>query len=280
MEAIKIMISGTAIASLCHIGICADNYFIEGTKWITDMDVIGESGIPEPKQYIYELCSETENGDGAALRMIRRDGDKVTLEALTRTEGDKVYFLKTFGSSDWELLYDFGLTDGESCEAVSGWGLSSGANSWTSKITCIDITEDKNNPGIDIMNLSETAQSSISGPIESKGVWIKGIGSPANPLWNIRFDADRISSKVSEVICQNKTIYKAQTSGSTEVIEDMPEISINDGCLNLSGESGVVAIYDLSGRKIAESKGDMRCVLPARGIYLVKTRGGTAKVRY
>lgn len=101
----------TTLILLTPLFVAAENYFVEGAKW-TYYNV--NHSIPT----IYSI-EGTDFKAGYECHNLYSNlflGAEKTIITLIRTEGDKVYYLHDPDATEWDLLYDFGLEEGEVCE--------------------------------------------------------------------------------------------------------------------------------------------------------------------
>lgn len=283
MRKILLFCCGIAFA----ISMQAQGYFQDGMVW--EMSVCGtQDPYPVWVSETVSLKGITEVDGVQALRMFY-ESENVEKRELTvvRTEGDKVYFKNNKNSSEWTLLYDFGLQTGEGCVVGAiNMNWENDDKPITSYLKCVDIEEGRDAyAGFDVMILEEYRNEAMEDCI-GEGKWLKGLGSPTGVTQNIRFDVEGgAATMLIEGILRGAKVFPKDTNGIDGVIT-------SDGFITVCVSSGRMKMYDIDpSRSLSVYSADGRCVfyrakpqtsesvkLEASGLYIVKNGSDVQKL--
>ena len=176
------------------------NYFKDGMEWRT---LVWGTHEPVPT-YGMETVTLEKSADNDMLKMYRYSDNDISdrkFVAFVRTDGDKVFFkVDESDTSEWYLMYDFGLKPGEGCYIYSPRVVSENKSPFVKMyLKCVNVLTDAG--GWDIMTLEEYEDDSCQEiPGHNISVtWIKGLSSTRGVLWNNRFNSDGGSGLLKEV---------------------------------------------------------------------------------
>lgn len=265
--------------SLVHPSVVsAENAFVNGMSWESTVYGTQSPVIDEHVQTVV-IDGETEAFGTSCLQMWEiTDNDDTTKSpaAIVYSEGDKIYFQTDPTAGKWELLYDFGLTEGDKCTVCvpGNWGESSeGRNAY---LKCTAVYDSDEYPGLQIMEMEEFADETFSTSIGG-GKWIKGISSERGVLDN-SFGMDGIGSSLTKVARNGDVIWKLNTASITNTAEAAVAISVNGNTMTLSGivpgSPAVITGTDgVTVARIIAASESVSVVIPSSGIYLVTVNG-------
>lgn len=254
-----------------------EDYFTAGTEWVS---VGWSTDRPDPVGVIMtDYIEECEVGGETRLGIYEYIGDNKAASELIcyiRSDGDKVYF-NPLNSTEWYLLYDWTLKEGDLCDVYSPW--TNGIPHHRT-VRCKEITETSDLTLMTMVLTDENGQDYTDERHE--GTWLKGLSSELGLLRNYLFGYDGGGSILTEVRRNGKVIYSNPTAG-TDRIENYEKIqvSVEGTILTVSGESetGNLTIYDSEGKLIISLSlaGKPATVeLPQKGVYIL-TNGDYSK---
>lgn len=168
---------------LAPLGMAAENYFVEGAKWT----IYGSS--PKPETFTLEGTEFKAGYECHNLYRTLESGERI-LATVVRAEGDKVYFLHDPDETEWDLLYDFGLEEGEECEV--SWLYELLYSSWPNwlvenftreklrrKVVCTKKTTLPEFGGATVLYIEDVdAKAKGEEPLSDRNFWIVGMGNP------------------------------------------------------------------------------------------------------
>lgn len=263
----------------------AQNYFKDGTKWVTQTN---GTHNPTPTFTLETTTIEGDtivNGHNALKMFTSNDTDKsFKLMAVIRTDGDKVYFRNRQDNDEWYLLYDFGLTVGQGCYVYSMLYPDNATD--LPKKTYIKCTELKNDSqyngwGTMIVEEYETESCDV---FLGTGTWIKGLASIKGVIENNMFDMDGRGSQLLEASSNGQVIYRKSTSEIYTVKNE--NIMVRTEGLNVyisqKDKLNDISLCTCDGRLIGNYKvtnNETHLVLPEKGIYIVKCGKEAKKIR-
>ncbi|MDE5652065.1 MAG: hypothetical protein K2I48_01195, partial [Muribaculaceae bacterium] len=249
------------------------NHFVDGMTWRTR--VCGTHD-PEAKESI-EVVSIEKGVDNDCFNMYRSYEDNAydrEFIAVIKNEGSKVYFNPAgINSSEWYLLYDFGLKPGEGCFVYCPLAISEDSKPYKTYVKCLCIDE-KFNEDWDVLRLEEYTDDSCTTMI-GNGSWIRGLSSVNGVLYNNRFEDDGFGSVLLDVRDNERIIYSNSQSGILETTDIASvEVKIDGLEISISVDDDVYGcIYSQTGLNIGEfrfSKTPTCIKLSNRGIYILR----------
>lgn len=176
-----------------------EKIFVDGTAWFTD-----EYGTQSPESEIHEYTTYLTGNVNAAgynnCRELRTQttgsmSDTRTI-AVVRVDGDRVYFLPNHKSSEWELLYDFSLGTGGSCEVSSPgsnfYGDKDEVNRYTA--VCVGVKPIEGYPQTETMVMAFYTGEDRTTPVGTME-WIRGVGSTRG----VQYNADVLDGLMSKL---------------------------------------------------------------------------------
>lgn len=195
-----------------------------------------------------------------------------------RTEGDRVYFLPDSESTEWMLLYDFGLdVDGECEVAIPSFRWSDDYTPHIAPVRCIDKGDAADFDNLPSITL---ADASIElGKASYEGTWLLGIGSVAGVEYGTYFCMDGIGGELWKVTLADETVvYHNKTLGIADVAacDGCPEVTVSGRTITVKADEPA-RIYGIDGRSLGAAPAGTFSVASA-GCYIVATRTGATKV--
>lgn len=116
-------------------------YFTDGMEWRTEITGTQSSNAT----FSLETVTIEDYIDDVIFKMFRHYNNDTSYQefiAFVKTIGDKVFFSsESSDDSDWYLLYDFGITDGEGCYVYSPLVMSTSKIPYKTYIKCIGVNE-------------------------------------------------------------------------------------------------------------------------------------------
>ncbi len=225
-------VTALLLSSICMPSFGRDytNYICPGTIWKVRQYEIPHP--PNPVNYHIDLYSvEDAFVDDKKCLAVKSDHSEDVLKYLY-VEEDKVWILSS-DTQGWELLYDYGLKEGEECQvSLKGYGYTANIRYSTEGY----FSDFPQIPYIEVLDISDEDIPNSYCPIIE---WIPGIGSTmglsANAIGNVTGD---VGSKLLEVVHEGVIVYSTENSDSNEV-------------KNIDSKSSEVEdIYNLMGQKI------------------------------
>lgn len=136
------------------------------------------------------------------LHYANRTTEKKKVTQSIRTDGDRVYCLDNLESRNWLLGYDFSLKVNQTCDLYL---LNDDyyPHTYEYSVKCTGIHESVDNPGFEIMEMSNTERQ------ECENSWIKGIGSYSGPCDYFLAGMIGCGSKLIWVYDNGKLVYLA-----------------------------------------------------------------------
>ncbi len=219
------------------------NYICPGTTW--EVEIYIPAYPPQPAQKYIETYSVKDTViNNKNCLAVMSNLDETSHNSLY-IDSDKVFILSS-NSNEWELLYDFALSDGEKCEvSVKGYDFLTNiiykSNGYFSVY-----------PNISYMKVYD--QYSEETPLDDDHIitWIPGIGSIYGLFQNAGVDLiGDYGSKLLKVENDGKTLYTAE--GYTNSKESVPtSLTIDAPIFNIMGqriEKPNKGIYIRNGKK-------------------------------
>lgn len=241
----------TFIAMLLPVFGSAESFFKNGTSWNTR---IFSATTPEGEESLatYYLDGEASIDGLDALKLYRTivtENRKAYTELLShiREENNEVWYWSDF-NQQWLLMYDFNLNEGDGTYIYQFF---SDRHKYAPQKYYFKCVKTEVIDGLKHMRLEQYSvdpDNTIEPKPIASGTWIAGVGS-ANGVENNIFGMDGAISYLLDVVCDNKQVYKANTT-SIDIFEPSAEVVGSE-------------YYDLSGRHVAA---------PARGLYLRRDR--------
>lgn len=252
----------------------AQNYFIDGTEWITKV-----TGTHTPDSFTtIERVSLKETPDSPYLEMYLFDNSEDNSEpqdefiAYIKSDGDKVYFkLDDKETSEWYLYYDFSIQVGEGNYFYSIPKFNE-ENPRKSFLKCIDkkVTEDDGEIVLELYT-DDTCTTLLG-----SGIWIQGIGSKNGVLYNNNFGIVGVGSVLTEVSNRGDIIYSySDSSNVSNIISDSGiKITLKGNMIYVTSEKPECGdIFTESGIIIGNYNFDKEpnCInLPSGGVYIIR----------
>lgn len=269
------------ILSLIPFVMEAQTSFTDGMKWRTQ---ISGTHNPEPVTTIETVTIEKTSGDNIYDMYRFYEDNKSAKEyvAVIKTDGSKVYFKPVDSkTSDWYLLYDFGIKPGEGCFVYSLVTSSISSTPERTYIKCVGMEDSVECEGWHML-LEEYRDDSCS-ELLGTGSWIKGLSSLNGILYNNRFDVDGFCSKLLDVSVGGGILYSNRESGTKEMIEPpIPEITIDGLDIHITVNTEICgALYSMSGIKIGNykfSRSPVVIKLSDSGIYILRIGNNSKKI--
>lgn len=189
-----------------------------------------------------------------------------------KIEGDKVWFKPVaVNSTDWFLMYDFGLRPGEGCYLY--FPEKGNINPKRSYVECTATGTDQAEGTHETMTLREYKDETKCYCL-GEGTWLKGLTSYNGILGNIGFNLDGMSSRLIEISVGEELLFKQEMPESGIKALLQPEISIEGDELTvkveLEGET--CSIYTVEGNLITnfEPARPVSIKLPKGGVYILR----------
>ena len=275
------------VLSFVAQSVLAQSYFKDGTKWKTSYyGYAQESSVPT---YMFEIdeLDGYEIVDGyEALKMYHTHSDKPSernLNLYIRTEGDKVYFKYASGeNSDWYLMYDFGLKEGEGCYVYSPF-YSDDKVPYKSyiKVTGFDTDEQTK---MTLIRLNEYKDETCSTEYSEEGAWIKGLSSLLGVDSPGGFGLGGTPLlQLEEVSYEDNVVYKASTTGIQNTQDHTFKVAIEGNKLHITNIDvpSKVTLYTVDGAICKQIMSNSNCadiVVPSNGTYILKVGDKSKKV--
>lgn len=250
--------------------------FRQGTHWLSTVcgtqspdaeESLMEFSIEGEAEMLGEKCMQLWN-------LATTDPSDKKLATYLRVEGEKILYLFDSEATDWTMLYDFSLAEGESCAVTyPNWFWNSGNTPYQESLIL-----HKTEPYGDGMELMKLTYASIPGyeDVEyADAYWIKGIGSLGglmNPMM-----LDGLGGRLMKVWNGSTTYYDDSTLSTPDMDADSVRIHMSGRMLSIYGE-GPVTVAGCDGRTVCTGIAPMTMELEAPGIYLIATPGSTAKI--
>lgn len=277
----------SAAFSFCAM---AENYFQVGMQWTVEHS---STALPTPEvstEEIWldqpiELQSWFPEGKEAEGMMTLwscnlQNPEGKTFLAWIKTDGEKVYSIQApranFIPTDWTLLYDFGLSQEESCRVTPVVIGNNNPEQFASTVKCISFTTSSSN--LILMNMQEDYDSSFT----SNGTWIKGIGSTSGILDPNRFETDGGRSTLLQAKLNDHIIYSDPSLSGVKANPTTPQIYLEDHAIiiNTDGTTTPVELIDANGnivyRGICNGNSTIKPAQP--GIHVVRIGDQSIKV--
>lgn len=256
--------------------------FTDGMKWRTQI-----SGTHKPEAVtMIEVVTIEQAMDDNCFNMYRSYEDNTSakeLIAVIKTDEFKVFFKpKDSKTSEWYLLYDFGLKPGEGCFIYNPLASSKNSTPFKTYIKCVAIDESFESEEWHVLSLEEYNDDSCSNIIGT-GFWIKGLSSLNGILYNNRFGVDGFGSKLLDVSDSDRIIYSNKQSGILEITDSsIPNIRVDGLNIYVSVNDEICgSLYSISGEHIGNykfGKTPAHITLPDRGIYILQIGNVSKKI--
>ncbi len=266
----------------------AQVYFQEGMEWTVSVEGTQTPEGVQRTQYVSaQKCIDGENPVIGLFELNGHTDLEPQLRVYVKTEGDKVYFKFPDAESDeWYLMYNFGLKPGESCYVYYPWQPTDESLPQCSLMKCVDIVKDDNYGDWDVMIMEERKDENGNlSDYTSSGIWLKGLCSENGVLYNMLFEMDGMGTQLINASFQGKEIYKCGTTiidtvkagQKLNIKIDGPDVYVSgiekaDVALLYTDGGMLCGHYDLLPGKTAHLN------LPGRGVYILKTSAGAAKI--
>ena len=259
--------------------------FFPGVSWLTEYE---SDANPNVSPFSYRNYTIMGTKDDMYLYSSNPMSDATVIQTVAqiRTEGGKVYFrLPTDATSEWYLMYDFGLRVGSGDYFYDpDWLLSDGTPSRSYLVCREKVLYNSRYKGWTTMTMEEYADETLE-EIRGTGTWIRGLGAEAGVLENIGFDLDGRNSKMLEAKIENNVIYSSRSgnSGVNDISADF-SVNVNGLDVTVSGLDGYSegAVYGLEGTLICSftgsDRGSISFSLPSSGLYILRIGSVTRKL--
>ena len=273
------------LLSLVPLVMNSQTSFTDGMKWRTQ--IIGTHD-PEAVASIETVTIEKSVEDDC-LKMYRYYENNVSdreFVASVMIDKDKVYFRPCDSkSSEWYLLYDFGMEPGEGCYIYNPVTFSENSIPYFTYVKCVGIDDGSDYNGWKAMSMEEYRDDSCS-DILGKGTWLKGLSSLNGILYNNCFGIDGLGATLLLDVSDNeKNIYPNNSTGIVQARETLdPNFNIKIDGSNIeifTSHETIGSLYDQSGVLIGEyrfSKTPTKITLPSKGIYILKSGNVSQKI--
>lgn len=207
-----------------------ENYFTEGMEWTSDLYDTSTPDLYWGTQTVYGKQLTSEGKTVLGLYMYHNQNkDESTLIAYVRNEDNKVSFCRP-GSSEWYLMYDWGLKVGDTCVVYNPLTDDS---TQSSTLRCTEIKESQGVGNWKLMTMEVIGEDN-SNPT---GIWICGLSSAMGILYNNTFGLDGSGAVLKEVKKDGLVIYTNETAETIRIDEQ-------------NGLDSDSRTYDLTGRKV------------------------------
>lgn len=266
-----------------------EGLYADGMTWRTRVHATTDPFTQPVIEVVTLEQTATDNCFNVYQAYEDRDEEKM-LVALIKTEGQKVFFhSEKSGSSQWYLMYDFGLQPGEGCYVYSPdspWlhDPEGDYRPYRTYVECVDISEPTTERGWPEMLMKEfDSEGHIQPTNTTSGVWLKGLSSREGLLRNNRFEMDGVGYMLLDVTCDGKTLYSSPEAGVGSVSDElMSSISVEGREVKIAmpyDASG--SVYTASGVLVATFSAGTSpaCVrVPSEGVYVVKVGNTSRKI--
>ena len=244
----------TILLLIAPICVSAENYFTEGTQWkvmisgeypyeLWSYNVIyslEKSAVAEECEHLELYC--TKEGDPSSKQLVHR----------LRSDGDKVYILLDDTSTEWDLIYDFGLQPGQSANVR----MANYSNEW-SYVKYQEAATEEDYGGFPCMIMDEFCDEELTQP-RSTGTWLTGIGGLGGPLDNAGYDfAGGLGYRLLSV-----------THNGEDICSYIRDVAIPDVPVSPGASEAPAVYYDMQGRPAQPDK---------PGVYIRKSPQATSK---
>ena len=259
--------------------------FTDGMKWRTQI-----IGTQDPVAVAtVETVTIEKSVDDECFKMYRYYENNVSdreFVAFVMTDKDKVYFRPCDSkSTEWYLMYDFGMEPGEGCYIYSPISFSENSNPCFTYVKCVGIDDGSEFGRWKAMSLEEYRDDSCSNKLGT-GTWLTGLSSLNGILYNHCFDIDGFGATLLLDVSDNeKKIYPNISTGvvqATETLVPHFNIKIDGTDIKISTDHETIgSLYDQSGVLIGDyrfSKTPTSIALPSKGIYILKSGNITKKI--
>lgn len=281
-----IRILGVCIGILFPLYSYSQNYFMPGIEWNIEIHRNGAPFLYET-QFIKELSDDVDNVYGLFSYTTGTDLENLQCEAEIKTDGEKVYFKDPSDDNDtWYLMYDFGLQEGESVEIFTPTFLSNHRIPDAITLTCKEIVE--NNPDFDGWTTMTMVEEEVfEGESHEREIsWIKGLGDFRGPLANYSVFLTGGGSLLLSASYDNSVVYTSPYNGInyTDAVSPI-NLKIIDNILDIHTDNAAmpVWVYSINGNLIGVKEPTNisdTILLPAKGVYIVKSGDKSFKVIY
>lgn len=184
---------------------CSPIYYADRMKWITEIRGTHDPYLPP----IFETVTIEQTEDKNTFKVYTYEDDAANRKfaALMRVNGDKVHFnLDESGASEWYLLYDFGLREGEGCYVYDPtWIIDSAPRK--EYIKCIGTNKYAEHKDLTFLTIGMYKDESCSWSYGT-GCWIKGLSSLNGLLYNIGWGFEGGSYALLEVSINDTILYQ------------------------------------------------------------------------
>lgn len=275
----KLLLQILCIMSFCGMGYAqSTNWFQDGMSWTYHVTGTSYPEVASDSRAFLE--GEVEIGGykavGYWVESLTDVSSERKLYTYLRADGEKVYFLANEEASEWKLLYDFGMRPGETATVWSFNGtISNGPLSVVEHIVeCEEITQVPA-PNSDLMEMKMRIY--YSDDVYDDGTWIKGIGCPGNPMMNVGWIYDGVSTRLLEAMYQGEVLYSAPGYSSVELAEaEGMDIKVGKGSIVIR-YSGAESprVFTTDGIEIVGTDGCYSML--SAGIYHIVVSGKPAK---
>lgn len=250
--------------------------FRQGTHWLS---TVCGTQFPEPEVSLIEFSieGEAEMLGQKCMQLWNRDpadpADK-DLATYLRVDGEKVLYIYDSEATDWTLLYDFSLAEGQSCTVTfPDWTWDFG-NSPSPTNLILRKTEPYGE-GLELMKFTYGSNPGYEDAEYADAYWIRNIGSLGglmNPML-----LDGMGGQLVKVWNGATTYFEDKTLSTPGVDADSARIYVSGRILSVYGE-GPVTVARCDGRTVRTGSAPMSMELETPGIYLIATPGNTAKI--
>lgn len=260
-------------------------YFKEGSVWKTYRIGTTEPNM-EREYYRFYLKVDDSDDSGSVFNLIEESakGDLTTI-CLIKEEDNRIYFFDDNFTSQWYLLYDFNLKEGDCvCAYTPDLSVHPYHSPTVTYVKCVgeELYEHDSTPW-PALRLEEYGDADYT-DLLGEGVWLKGLGSPHGLIENCGFDyMAGLGSKLYEVVSDDDVVYKAYVASASLLKSEEVSLRCTGKVVSLSGvgDGSSVAVYSVDGRKVASCKasgGTADIVLPQSGAYMIAAGDSVFKV--
>ena len=208
------------------------NYFQDGMEWICNEYATTDPYDQGPWLTKIWIDGEAEVDGVKALKVYKQNyvfDDAPRFVTYIRVDGDRVLFLNTKSATEWSLLYDFGLDNGDLeyfFTPACNWEWL--PNKVPMRLLCKGVSEYPLNPdyiqmevvdrSFDMIEMQEEG-SEVDLDYMETGIWLKGLGSVDGPLSNIQFNVLGVSSILVEASLDGKVVFTNPNVEKAEVVK-------------------------------------------------------------
>lgn len=257
--------------------------FSDGMKWYS---IVCGTHKPQPT-YSTELVTLEKTDDAGIFKVFRRNLDHDTdseLVAFIKIDADKVYFkFDDSETSEWYLMYDFGLQPGEGCYVYEPYKRSGNTPPVRTYIKCTSIEESSEYQGWSVMKLEEYANEDFCLWPED-GIWIKDLASVRGLLGNNRFGMCGGGTTLDSVVLSDGTVvFSNPKSGISDInVSSKTDIRVvGHEIFVAAADKTPASLYTLTGLQLGNyvlGTSPIAISVPACGVYILKIGSTSQKI--